>query len=232
MMNLQWIVTASSLIMGMVSAAHDDTTNSLRVQWNENQFDIVGKCNDMDWKLIDEILASAKMVEDYDETKHLAEDMFTSGGEDELGLNKAQALPPVRRYLRSKVERILPTQSECKSLCAGYVSGYCPKPGCVGYNQNIEVVPLDDSTTTKTEPQTTSAPDDTRARKLEYANDIKMTTTPCGEEQTKFINNKFNQLIRNDAVTSSCRAFLKDSRHVVCYRRNDDFNELNTGMFM
>ena len=141
----------------------------------------------------------------------------------------------------------------CKHDCRGYVIGMCPKPGCAAYNQNIAVPPLDDITTetapeldqssgggngtaldngttdTETEPQTTSAPDGTRSRKLKHAKVIKIITTSCTAEQTTYFHHKLNHLIRTNAVTSSCQALLKYSRQVICYRRNDDFHYVYTG---
>lgn len=102
MMNLQWIAIASTLVMGMTSAALDATTetDSRRVLGSEHDSNVAPHyCNEMEWKLIDDILAaSANIVED-DETNH--------------------------RHLQR-------VPSRCKTDCKGYASGFCPVPGCSG----------------------------------------------------------------------------------------------------
>jgi hypothetical protein len=141
----------------------------------------------------------------------------------------SEPAPDDVRHLNAKdeEERALATASYCKSKCAGYATGYCPVSGCGWYNNNSEYTPLTDTSTTS-EP----APDGIRGRKLQNKNDGKMITTPCTAEQIKYINHELNRLVRTKAVSSPCQGLLKDARHVMCYRRNDEFNELNTGAIM
>jgi hypothetical protein len=262
MMNLQWIAIVTTLVMGMASAAPEATTmemDSRRVLGSEHDPTVAPHCNEMEWKLIDDILvASANIMED-DETNHrhlqrvpsrcktdckgfasgfcpvpgcngatVGQTSIMGDAGDKGGLDTVQTLPPLsnRRYLRSKEERDL--QMRCKKACEGYVTGNCPVPGCLSYNQNFEATPLNDSTTTAAPPTTTTTPDGVRARTLESVDVIQMATTPCTEEQIKYVHRKFYHLIRTNAVSSTCQDLLKDSRQITCYRRHSHVYEMDT----
>ena len=144
-------------------------------------------------------------------------------------VTKTEPEPDGIRELRAaeEQERSLLTASQCKYLCAGYATGRCYVQGCIWWNTaNSAVAPPLDAldSVTKTEP----APDGTRTRTLKKDN--AMITTPCSEQQIKYINHELNNLIRTKAVTASCQSLLKDSRHITCYRRTDDINELDAVM--
>ena len=206
MMSLRLIVIVSTYVMVLAAAADVAAMDFRRALLNNFGDGKAQTCNDVDWQMIDNILiTSAKIVE-------LPTPISN-------GYN--------RRYLRSGEERLLQTASQCRSACEGYATGRCFARGCGWWNKaNSAVAPPLDAldSVTKTEP----APDGTRTRTLKKDN--AMITTPCSEQQIKYINHELNNLIRTKAVTASCQSLLKDSRHITCYRRTDDINELDAVM--
>jgi hypothetical protein len=93
----------------------------------------------------------------------------------------------------------------CKDDCAGYTTGTCRKAGCAGYL----VAP----------PAPTSQP---LVRRRQLSNSNTMITTLCPKKQIQFIHEKLNDLIRQNKVSTTCKAVLKQKRHVTCYHHGND----------
>jgi hypothetical protein len=132
---------------------------------------------------------------------------------------KTTTTPPppsdgIRRALHVDEHENRDLQSRCRTACAGYATGHCLAPGCLGYNQNSEYTPLDDSATTTT---TTPPPSDgEHARKLESTSTMQMITAPCMDGVTNHVQQKLDFLIQTNAVSSKCQDLLKQSRHATC----------------
>ena len=225
MIHSPWIAIVSTLlVVGMASAAHDDITTMTRttttttsdsrhgVPMHNDDYDGAQKCNDMEWKLINDIImASATIETPPSEPEVVVETDTTPIPPPQTTTTIAEIpSPPNRRFLRTKEERDL--QYRCRNRCAGFAIGSCPVPGCKGYKPS------------------TKRNGSKRARNLEQHMTmmIKVIQTPCTDAQTKYVHHKLIHLIRTHAVSLPCQDWLKDSRHITCQRRHSQVDDVAT----